>query len=70
MLRKSRGEKPVDSFQELQEQEEQRIAARQSGEEDTGPDPYLDESGAVMADLIYLLNTAKVVSTDPLTPQS
>ncbi len=70
MLRKSRGEKPVANFQELQEQEEQRIAARQSGEEDTGPDPYLDESGAVMADLIYLLNTAKVVSADPVAPQS
>lgn len=69
MLRKSRGEKPADSFQALQEQEEQRVAARQSGEEDTGPDPYLDESGAVMADLIHLLNTAKVVSADPVAPQ-
>lgn len=70
MLRKSRGEKTVANFQELQEQEEQRVAARQSGEEDTGPDPYLDESGAVMADLIHLLNTTKVVSTDPSAPQS
>ncbi len=66
-LRKSRGEKPVKSFQALQELNEERIAAQQAGEENTGPDPYLDETGEVMADLIDLMSAARVVNSEKLT---
>lgn len=65
-LRKSRGEKPVKDFQTLQKQEEDRLLALQAGEDDTRPDPYLDESAAIMADLIGLASTSRVVSFRPM----
>lgn len=67
MLRKSRGEKPVKDFHALQEINEEKIAAQQAGEEQTGPDPYLDETGEVMADLIDLMSAARVVNTEKLS---
>ena len=66
-LRKSRGEKPVKDFHALQEINEERIASLQAGEEQTGPDPYLDETGEVMADLIDMISTARVVNTESLS---
>ncbi|MDF1780408.1 MAG: carboxy terminal-processing peptidase [Alcanivoracaceae bacterium] len=67
-LRKSRGEKPIKEYHELQEIEEERIAKLQSGEESSDPDPYLKESGEVMGDLIELLIAKQVVRSEPATP--
>lgn len=66
-VRKARGEKPVKDFQALQALNEERVAAQQAGEEQHGPDPYLDETGEVMADLIDLISAARVVNSDNLT---
>ena len=41
----------------LRELEEERVAARVAGEDDDRPDPYLEETGKVLADLIWLINT-------------
>lgn len=53
-LRKSRGEEPLESMARLKEIEEERIAASVAGEEDDRFDPYLAETGEVLADLIGL----------------
>ncbi len=53
-LRAARGEKPLASMARLKELEEERVAARVAGEDDDRPDPYLEETGEVLADLIGL----------------
>lgn len=63
-VRKTRGQEPVKTIEALQKIEEQRVTALQSGEDPEGPDPYLDESGAVLVDLISLLQASKVVSNN------
>lgn len=64
--RRSRGEKPFKSYAQMREAEEARIARLQSGEQLDEPDPYLIETGQVLADYIELSrNPASSVALKP-----
>ena len=66
--RRSRGEKPFKSHAEMREAEEARITLLQSGEQLDEPDPYLIETGNVLADFIELSRNPS--SSVALTPAS
>ncbi|PKM22912.1 MAG: tail-specific protease, partial [Gammaproteobacteria bacterium HGW-Gammaproteobacteria-14] len=64
-LRAARGLEALDSIKALKEQEEALIAARMAGEDSNEKDPYLDESGRVLADLIRMISRKQLVVLDP-----
>lgn len=64
-LRAARGLKALDSIKALKEQEEALIAARMAGEDSQEKDPYLEESGRVLADLIHMISRKQLVVLDP-----
>ena len=66
-LRQHRGEEPFKTVADMHASDEARNAALQSGEDTDEPDPYLAESGQVLADLIGLMSGEKLVALEPAT---
>lgn len=65
-LRRSRNQEVLKDVRSLIEQEEARIAALQSGEEeDQSEDAWLNETGRILVDLLGLTDRNKMVALDP-----
>lgn len=61
-VRAARGQKPIESIEALHQLDESRANALNSGEELDEPDPWLNESGEILADLIVLRSPEPMVS--------
>ena len=65
-VRRSRNQEALKDVRSLIQQEEERIAALQSGEEqDQKEDAWLTEAGRILVDLITLTERSKMVALDP-----
>lgn len=65
-LRHSRGQEPLKNVRSLIEQEEERIAALQSGEKkEDEQDAWLTEAGRILVDLIDLVSKKRMAILDP-----
>ena len=61
-----RNQEVLKDVRSLVEQEEARIAALQSGEEeDQSEDAWLNETGRILVDLISITERGKMVALDP-----
>ncbi|MBM7335298.1 MAG: carboxy terminal-processing peptidase [Alcanivorax sp.] len=63
-LRKYRGEEPIDKMEDLRKLEEQRALDPEASEEPMNEDPYLRETGHILADMVGLLRDQRVASQD------
>ena len=59
-LRKHRGEEPIDKMEDLRKLEEQRALDPEANEEPMDEDPYLRETGHILADMVGLLREQRV----------
>ncbi|MBF1800648.1 carboxy terminal-processing peptidase [Alloalcanivorax profundimaris] len=59
-LRKHRGEEPIDKMEDLRKLEEQRALDPEANEEPMDEDPYLRETGRILADMVGLLREQRV----------
>lgn len=65
-VRQARGEKPFTDMASLLKHEEDRLAARQAGEEEREPrDAWLTETGRILLDLMELGERGRMVALDP-----
>ncbi|MEO1892685.1 MAG: carboxy terminal-processing peptidase, partial [Alcanivorax sp.] len=59
-LRKHRGEEPIEKMEDLRALEEQRALDPDSNDEPLDEDPYLRETGHILADMVSLLREQRV----------
>ena len=58
----ARGEEPIAKMEDLRKLEEQRALDPEAGEEPMKQDPYLRETGHILADMVGLLREQRVAS--------
>jgi len=59
-VRKARGEEPIKEMADLRTLEEQRALDPESTDEPMSKDPYLKETGQILADLVSLMSHQRV----------
>lgn len=64
-VRKYRGEEPIKAMKELRTLEEQRALDPESAEEPMTKDPYLKETGQILADLVSLMRHQRIADQRP-----
>lgn len=64
-VRKFRGEEPIKAMKELRTLEEQRALDPESAEEPMTKDPYLKETGQILADLVSMIRHQRIAGQRP-----